>query len=81
MTGLQTMRLKRVLTQAELAEQTHINLRSLQYYEQGRKNIEHIRIDKLLRLCMVLKCSLSDIVDDPECQILAKEYDKQKETA
>ena len=78
MTGLQTMRLDRVLTQAELAEQSQINLRSLQYYDQGKKNIEHVRLDKLLRLCLVLNCSLADIVDDPECRSLAKEYDKRK---
>ena len=80
MTGLQNVRLERGLTQAELADQSRINLRSLQYYEQGRKDIEHIRLDKLLRLCLVLGCRLSEIVEDPQCQILAKEYEKQKET-
>lgn len=79
MTKLQNMRLERGLTQSELATHTRINLRSLQYYEQGKKDIAHIRLDKLLRLCLILKCQLSDIVDDSQCRILAKEYDKQKE--
>ena len=76
MTGLQSMRIKRGMTQLELANKSNINLRSLQYYEQGRKDIEHIRLDKLLRLCLVLNCKLSQIVEDSQCQDLAKEYEK-----
>lgn len=79
MTRLQNMRLERVLTQVELSDQSQINLRSLQYYEQGKKDIAHVRLDKLLRLCLVLGCELSDIIDDPQCQILIKEYEKRKE--
>lgn len=77
MTGLQNIRIQRGMTQAELADRSRINLRSLQYYEQGRKDIEHIRLDKLLRLCLVLNCKLSQIVEDSQCQILAKEYEKE----
>ena len=77
MTGLQNMRIQRGMTQVELANKSNINLRSLQYYEQGRKDIEHIRLDKLLRLCLVLDCKLSQIVEDPKCQTLTKEYEKR----
>jgi DNA-binding Xre family transcriptional regulator len=60
------MRLNRSLTQAELARKTGLNLRTLQYYEQGSKPIESARLDKLLKLCIVLDCEISDIIDNPE---------------
>lgn len=79
MTGLQKVRIDNNLTQADLAAQTKMNIRSLQYYEQGRKDLAHVRIDKLLRLCIALKCKISDIIDDPQCKILYNEYEKEAE--
>lgn len=76
MTKLQKVRIDNDMTQAELAEQSRINLRCLQYYEQGRKDLAHVRIDKLLRLCIILKCKICDIIDDPQCSILYSEYEK-----
>lgn len=80
-TKLQKARILRGFTQVELAEQTGINLRSLQYYEQGCKDIEHVRLDKLLKLCLVLKCDLKDIVEDSNCRTLVNEYNKMEKEA
>lgn len=77
MTGLQKVRIENNLTQADLALQAKMNLRSLQYYEQGRKDLAHVRLDKLLRLCIVLKCKIGDIIEDPQCKILYNEYEKE----
>jgi DNA-binding Xre family transcriptional regulator len=78
-TKLQQMRLSRNLTQAELAQKTGLNLRTLQYYEQGNKPIESARLDKLLKLCIVLKCKISDIIDNPRSDYLYTEYEKGAE--
>ena len=75
-TKLQQMRLNRNLTQAELAQKTGLNLRTLQYYEQGNKPIESARLDKLLKLCIVLKCKINDIIDNPRSDHLYTEYEK-----
>lgn len=77
-TKLQQMRLSRNLTQVELAQKTGLNLRTLQYYEQGNKPIESARLDKLLKLCIVLKCEINDIIDNPKSDDL---YIKYKEGA
>jgi DNA-binding Xre family transcriptional regulator len=77
MTGLQKVRIEKNMTQADLATQACMNLRSLQYYEQGRKDLAHVRLDKLLRLCIVLNCKLSEIIEDPSCKILYAEYEKR----
>lgn len=77
MTGLQKVRIENNLTQADLALQAKMNLRSLQYYEQGRKDLAHVRLDKLLRLCIVLKCKIGDIIEDPQCKILYNKYEKE----
>lgn len=79
MTGLQKVRIENNLTQADLASRADMNLRSLQYYEQGRKDLAHVRLDKLLRLCIVLKCKIGDIVEDPKCKSLYTEYEKEAE--
>lgn len=78
-TKLQQMRLSKNLTQSELAQKTGLNLRTLQYYEQGNKPIESARLDKLLKLCIALKCEINDIIDNPESDYLYEEYKKRTE--
>ena len=78
MTGLQKVRIKNNLTQADLAKRAQMNLRSLQYYEQGRKDLAHVRLDKLLRLCIILNCNISEIVEDPQCKFLYAQYENKK---
>lgn len=76
MTKLKQLRLNKNLTQAELARETKLNLRTLQYYEQGSKPIESARLDKLMKLCLVLQCKISDIIDDPASIQLCNKYEK-----
>lgn len=63
---LKEMRKARGLSQAQLAEKTGINVRTLQHYEQGSKNFDHARVDSILRVCIALDCKLEDIVENPE---------------
>lgn len=76
MTKLKIKRLEAGLTQSQLAKQTGINMRVLQHYEQGAKNFDHARIDKILNVCIVLNCKLQDIIEDPNYIEIIKEYEK-----
>lgn len=75
MTKLKTKRLEVGLTQSQLAEKADIKLRVLQHYEQGSKNFDHARIDTILKVCLVLNCKLSDVIDNEEYIELIEKYE------
>ncbi len=50
------------MSQKELAAQSGVNFRSLQDYEQGHKKLSLANGDTLLRLSIVLGCSLIDLL-------------------
>ncbi|MBE6041606.1 MAG: helix-turn-helix transcriptional regulator [Clostridiales bacterium] len=54
--GLKSIRLKRGLSQRELAELTGIPLRTIQQYEQLQKNINKAQFEYIVRLSSALKC-------------------------
>ena len=66
------LREKAGLTRAELAKETGINIRTIEAYEQGRKDINGAKLKTLLKLCLALNCSLEDIVTDTELIDLLK---------
>lgn len=70
MTELQRLRITKGLTQSKLAELSGITLRNVQYYEQGRLNIDGAKISTLLKIANALDCQISDIVEN---QILSNE--------
>lgn len=47
---LQEMRKKAGLSQSQLANKAEINVRTLQYYEQGVKIFDNARIDTILKV-------------------------------
>ncbi len=71
---LQQVRKERGLSQAALAEKAGLNVRTIQHYEQGSKDLNGARLSTLLKLCKVLNCKLRDILNDPETVELLKEY-------
>ncbi len=73
---LKEIRLDRKLSQSQLAEKTGLNVRTLQHYEQGSKNFNNAKLDTLLKVCLVLKCKLEDIIDDQDILNLINEYKK-----
>lgn len=75
-TKLKAMRIDRGLTQAQLAEAAGINMRVLQHYEQGSKSFDSARLDVILKVCIVLKCQISDVLDHKGDIALYKEYSK-----
>ena len=77
MTKLKQIRQNAGLTQSELAKKINVNLRTLQYYEQGVKQLDHARIDTILKICVELNCDISDIMEETEWIKLYKKYVNQ----
>jgi len=75
MSKLKKMRQAKGLSQSQLAEKADMNVRVLQHYEQGSKNFDHARIDKILRVCLALNCKFEDIIENQEYIDLIKRYE------
>lgn len=61
---LKEKRQARNLSQSQLAEKTGLNIRTIQHYEQGSKNFDHAHLNTILRICVALDCSITDIIED-----------------
>lgn len=59
---LKQLRTANGLSRRETAEQSGINFRSLQDYEQGHKEIGSMKADSLYRLSLVLGCSMEELL-------------------
>lgn len=74
-TKLKAMRLKKGITQKDLSEIADISQRVLQQYEQGtQRQIDNARIDVILKLCIALDCSITDILDNKDTIELYNKY-------
>lgn len=62
MSKLKIMREQKLMTQAELSEKSGVNLRMIQYYEQGAKDIKKGNVMTVLSIAEVLGCSIKDII-------------------
>ena len=75
MTKLKEKRIGSGLSQNDLSTISGVNIRTLQQYEQGSRNINGCNLKSLLRLCKALNCKVIDILDDPELIELIKKAD------
>lgn len=71
---LQNARLAAGLSQSQLAAAAGLNVRMLQYYEQGVKDINGAKLATLLKLCLALDCKLGDILTDEVTVKLLEQY-------
>ena len=62
-TRLKQIRKEKGLTQKELAEKTDTNLRTIQHYEQGSKDLNMAAAITVLRIAKALGCSIEDLLD------------------
>ena len=60
---LKRLRLTAGLSQSDLAERTGLNLRTLQHYEQGSKDIRRAAGETLLVLARALSTSIESLLD------------------
>ena len=74
MNKLKKMRESKGLSQAQLAKMSGIHYRTLQYYEQGRLDIGHCKIEKLISVALALDCDIEDIVDNKNVVELVRKY-------
>ena len=51
------------ISQRELAERADVPLRTIQQYEQKQKNINHARVDYVVRLAKTLHCRPDDLME------------------
>ncbi len=52
-------------TQAELAKRSGVSLRSIQMYEQRRKDINRAEAETLYRISKILGCGMEDLLEKP----------------
>ena len=61
--NLKAMRFLKGMTQKELAEKSGVNIRIIQHYEQGTKNINHAWVETVLKLADALECDIRQIIE------------------
>ena len=61
--SLKIIRESKSMTQADLAEKAGVNLRMVQNYEQGFKDINKANVLTALRLAEALECDVYDILN------------------
>lgn len=52
------------MTQRELSEKSGVNVRMIQHYEQGAKNINKANAVTILFLAKALECDPKDLLED-----------------
>lgn len=62
MSKLKIMREQKLMTQAELSDKSGVNIRMIQYYEQGAKDIKKGNVLTVLSLADALGCEIKEIL-------------------
>lgn len=63
MTNLQTIRNASGLSQSKLAEASGINVRIIQSYEQGQRDINVASVLTVYKLAQALNCTVEDLIE------------------
>lgn len=62
-TNLKRIRTTYGCTQAELAKQSGVSLRSIQMYEQRRKDINKASVETMYSIAKTLGCTIEDLIE------------------
>lgn len=62
MNNLKQIRIKKGITRKELAEKSGISARTIESYEQGKRNINKAKIETIIKLSKALECNIEDIM-------------------
>ena len=79
MSNLKKIREEKNITQIKLAERSGVNIRILQYYEQGYKDINKAQAITLYKLAQVLECKIEDILELEDLKRNAEALAKYRE--
>lgn len=63
MTKLKKIRLSKNISREKLSELSGISIRTIEGYEQKRRNINNSSINTLIKLADVLECDLLDLIE------------------
>lgn len=63
---LKDIRVRKGYSQSELSDMSSVNMRMIQHYEQGFKDINNAKLDTLLSLSIALDCRISDLLTSEE---------------
>lgn len=63
MSNLKNIRTQRGYNQKQLSEISGVNLRMIQHYEQGVKDINLAQSTTLYKLAQALECSMEDLLE------------------
>ena len=61
---LKFMREEKGMSQSSLAEQSGVNIRTIQAYEQGYKDINKAQVVTVLQLAEALECDVYEIINN-----------------
>lgn len=64
MNKLKELREKVGMSQSQLAEKSGVNVRMIQYYEQGFKDINKAQAITVLRLAKALDCQMEELIEE-----------------
>lgn len=65
-TKLQKVRVKKGLSQSELAARMGVSVKTIQFYEQGRRSIDSQRLHTICKFADALGCKVEDIIESKE---------------
>lgn len=71
---LKDMREKKGISQSQLSKASGINVRTIQHYEQGSKDINGAKLNTLISLAEALDCKIYDILSNEELIIKTKKH-------
>lgn len=63
MKNLKRLRTEAGLSQSKLAEASGVNVRMIQHYEQGEKDINRAEGMRLYKLAQALGCTIEDLLE------------------
>lgn len=63
MSNLKKIREEKNVTQAKLAEESGVNIRMIQHYEQGVKDINKAQGITLHNIAKALECNIEDLLE------------------
>lgn len=77
MAKLKELRAEKGLSQADLSKYIDISIKTIQAYEQGRRELSGAGIDTILKICNCLGCDLKTLFEDePKIYELLEKIDK-----
>lgn len=74
MSNLKRLRIKKNLSQGQLAIKSGVQLQTIKAYEQRFRNINHARGDILTRLAAALDCSIEELLEDDAVIHIKKDH-------